>query len=444
MGTYTVLNERAHGGFAKVFIVVDKHGKQFAKKVFSPQKNLIAEVGIEELKRRFIREVKYQSRIHHKNVVPIIESNLEVDPPSFIMPLAVCTLKEEMDAGEIPSSYKKAIFDILAGLEFMHTNGIIHRDLKPANVLKFKNSSDDDFYYAISDFGLLSIQNSDSTTLTGSNVRGGTTFYAAPELLSNFRGATSRADIYSFGAILHDFYGNGAKRIPYSEIKMSGKIGEIVYKCTRSNSMRRYQSVSEIREIIYPIIETSLPDYSSTEEELQVQILENTNELTDQQWDDVFLFLENQDKKLSHCYNIFMAISESHISNCYENSPEIFNGLGIFFSIHISENSFVFDYCDILAHKAEVFYKKGDISLKAKITLALLKLGVSHNRWYVERKFLSFVNSDIDEILANRIVTEIEVDEIDFSNYIHRLQRSIEIQDLNLHTILRKYLKENE
>ncbi len=94
------------------------------------------------------------------------------------MPLADCTLEDELEADNtLGGDPRKALFDILAGLETLHSEGFVHRDLKPSNVLKFVSGSGD--YYALSDFGLISGANSDSSTLTGSNAGDGTENYAA-------------------------------------------------------------------------------------------------------------------------------------------------------------------------------------------------------------------------------------------------------------------------
>ena len=57
--------------------------------------------------------------------------------------------------------------------EVRYQNQINHRDLKPANVLKFK-TDEGDITYKVSDFGLTTPGAGQTTTLTGSNMAGGT------------------------------------------------------------------------------------------------------------------------------------------------------------------------------------------------------------------------------------------------------------------------------
>ena len=57
--------------------------------------------------------------------------------------------------------------------EVRYQNQINHRDLKPANVLKFK-TDEEDITYKVSDFGMTTPGAGQTTTLTGSNMAGGT------------------------------------------------------------------------------------------------------------------------------------------------------------------------------------------------------------------------------------------------------------------------------
>jgi serine/threonine protein kinase len=56
----------------------------------------------------------------------------------------------------------------------------------------------------ISDFGLMAPGAGLTSTLTASNMGGGTPLYRAPECVTKLKRGTVQSDIYSFGAILHD------------------------------------------------------------------------------------------------------------------------------------------------------------------------------------------------------------------------------------------------
>ena len=90
------------------------------------------------------------------------------------MPLAIGSLKDDIEFDRtLGANLKKSLFDILSGLEAIHNRGFYHRDLKPANVLKFK-TDEGDISYKVSDFGMTTPGAGQTTTLTGSNMAGGT------------------------------------------------------------------------------------------------------------------------------------------------------------------------------------------------------------------------------------------------------------------------------
>ena len=84
--TYETTGPLGQGGFGIVERVLGSDGQEYARKTL----NTAAFPGdvLPTIRKRFEREVRYQEQILHPNVVNIIESALDVDPPWFIMPLA--------------------------------------------------------------------------------------------------------------------------------------------------------------------------------------------------------------------------------------------------------------------------------------------------------------------------------------------------------------------
>jgi len=437
--SYTFSKHIGRGGFAQVDIVTNEQGNSFAQKTYAPDPQLIKAVGDDHLKRRFVREVRYQSTINHPNIVQIIDFFLVENPPRFIMPLAVCTLRDELQQDPtLGTNLHTALFDILAGLEHLHSKGLVHRDLKPANVLRF-NDENGLAYYAISDFGLMSAVNSDSSTLTGTNANGGTENYAAPELIGDFRRATASADIYAFGAILHDIFGNAAQRIPYTELTLPGSVGPIIENCTKRLPLRRYSSVSILRDELYQVLNTQPVSFNSSNEEAVVNLLRSKTDLNDEEWDIVFIQLARNIDNQIPVVNILSALSIDHIYLLYRQN-DLFTAMGDYFAEHLRKNQFDFNYCDVLASKAEQFFNQADIGLQSKIAVALLTLGTSHNRWYVEGKAANMLDNTISTDLAERIRIEIEVEQLNFRNLINHLCTSIHLQVNFLHPVLQEML----
>lgn len=423
MMRYTVQDNIGHGGFASVERVLDNQtGCVVALKVYDPISMVLNHVDDLSLKRRFIREVQYQRGINHPNVVRIIDSHLENEPPCFTMPLAICSLQDELNTNPtLGNNLNTVLFNILSGLECLHNLGFIHRDLKPANVLKFSGPDGD--YYAISDFGLISAINSESTSLTGTNATGGTALYSAPELMGDFRRATPAADIYSFGAILHEIFSHGANRVPYAEIIFPGPIGDIISKCTKTLAIRRYASIAALRDDLYRVLTTIPITFSSRAQERIIGLLTSGRELDDHEWDSVFFYLERASNS-NEVDAVLKAVTIEHINSHQRNAPELFAALGDYFADIMLSHGFDFDYCDILASKALMFFNFGNLGLKAKIILALLELGTSHNRWYVERMAADMLSNMQAELLT-RLIAEINVTSFNFQEKIIHMEHSI-------------------
>jgi eukaryotic-like serine/threonine-protein kinase len=432
---YTQTKEIGRGSFGIVYEVVGEDGVAYAQKILNPSACPPQDHPI--LFRRFEREVRYQQMVDHRNVVPILEHNLTANPPWFVMPLAAGSLKDDLEVdrtlGGVP---RKPLFDILAGLEALHIKGLRHRDLKPANVLKFPQK-DGTVLYSVSDLGLTTPGVGLTSTLTGSNMAGGTPMYRPPECANNFRRATAQADIYSFGAILHDVFGGGINRIPHSELTVAGALKLVVEKCTKPQPRRRYASIAAVREDLFSVLDNTVIQFYSQEEQDVIDVLKSKDDLSDEEWDRVFNLIDDNAEKGVSNGNIMRALSLQHIESILKSSPDMFHGLGDLYADFAVSGSFDFDYCDVISDKAQVFFNQGDLSIKAKIALAMLELGTTHNRWRVEWQFLKMAGHDCDPALVDRIKMEIVARNLPFKDRIRHVEQSIGVSLDQLHPNLR-------
>ena len=208
-----VIGELGRGGFGVVHLVEYADGRVLARKTFAPSVPISAESTQGRLAEgRFRKEVRIQKSIAHPNVVGVIDEDLRAAPPWFTMPRASSTLQQEIAANRNKGAVTfDALWDVLAGLEALHTSGYVHRDLKPENVLRLETG------WAVSDFGLARATLDDASVRTGQGGGLGTMGYMSPEQFGNFHAAWNSTDVFDLGCIVHDiFRADEANRVQLS------------------------------------------------------------------------------------------------------------------------------------------------------------------------------------------------------------------------------------
>ncbi len=439
-GGFDVIAQKGRGTFGVVYEISDVNKNHFALKVFDPMPNV--QVDRAELKRRFAREVRYQSAIKHPNVVSVLLSNLDSDPPYFVMPLADTSLQELIRNSAIPDKDRLHILtDILAGLEALHGAGYKHRDLKPANVLAFKDpNSKSGYRFEISDFGLIAPPENETTTLTATGVAGGTIDYAAPEAMKSLKHVTTRSDIYSVGAIIHDLF-IGQRRIPCTKLSGPGEIGKVMEKCTETNQSRRFADVAELRSAVINALLADVFEKNPKDEDI-VTLL-GKEQLTGEEWDSVDIRIQENEAEGIDNYGIFRAIEGNHFVDLSAQHLGIFYSISRSYIAHVLawQGKFPFEYCDVVALKLRQIFLSGDVEIKALSLVAMLLLGTTHNRFYVEGMFGQLAGADLDEAVAKRFVTEFQVRGYDLNRSISHWEQSIRSERGNLSSVIQEALK---
>ena len=172
---------------------------------------------------RFRREFIVMQRLHHPNVVEVLDFGyLDSLEPYFVMELVqgmtLSTLLRQKaiqpnlpDAKSIEQS-TKVWLQLCGALGFIHANGMVHRDVKPANimleipvVLSETSEVSKDFgslTLKLMDFGLARFAD-DSMDYTQAGSMMGTAAYISPEQAV---GGTIdlRTDLYSLGVIMYE------------------------------------------------------------------------------------------------------------------------------------------------------------------------------------------------------------------------------------------------
>jgi tRNA A-37 threonylcarbamoyl transferase component Bud32 len=192
-GRYRVINLLGHGGMGEVYRAADLKLNQAVALKLLPEKSKRDE----HLLSRLYGEVRLARQISHPNVCRVYDIG-ESDGIAYIS-------MEYIDGEDLASllrrigrlPYDKALEIarfLCAGLAAAHDKGIVHRDLKPANIMVNRRGQ-----VSITDFGLAS----PARDLTGTEIRGGTPAYMAPEQIAG-REVSARSDIYSLGLVLYE------------------------------------------------------------------------------------------------------------------------------------------------------------------------------------------------------------------------------------------------
>ncbi len=215
-GRYRITGILGRGAMGVVYQVCRlADDKRFALKVLKRQ------AGADDMT-RFAREAEILAKLHHPNLVAIVDVDICDSGLLFIvMELvdgAALDRLQPLGAGWALS----VIRQISEGLAAVHRRGVIHRDLKPANILV--SGVGDALNVKIADFGVSSLPSrqaymdtrpmaNDDTAkidpammidlgpLTEANVVMGTPNYMAPELVHGSMHSKPATDMFSLGII---------------------------------------------------------------------------------------------------------------------------------------------------------------------------------------------------------------------------------------------------
>jgi serine/threonine protein kinase len=411
MKIVSVTRQIKPGGFGVVDEVMCDDGCSYARKTFAPSPMFATDIALcEKLKARFIREVRTQEILPNEYFIPILFHDLSVSEPYFIMPIAEDVYTEEIIRCKKNDVNPEGLGDILNALEFLHDKALVHRDLKPQNILKHNG------VWKLADFGLVSHDKEIlSQTITTSKQAFGTPLYCAPEQIMEFSRITPQADIYSFGAILHDIFTDG-NRVPFSELTGDGDIGQIIEKCTKNKKEHRFRSIKSIRSKLLTLLSTDTSKSLSGSDQEWQDKFSNYNLWTYDTLES-FIFYLKKSPTLSQV--VFNEVQEVIVDCFHIIDIDLFNVFSLMYLDWVCSKSFVFNYCDVVVNNIYYIYRKSnDIEVKSKCAISAAELGYSHNRWYVMGFVVKMSNSDVDDNLAYRIGMEIELDYNSKNNFI--------------------------
>lgn len=273
---YRVDRRIGRGAMGAVYVV--EHlglGKRFAAKVVSA-----ARASDKNAIRRLRTEARTLSAIEHENIVNVTHLGQTEDGRLFV----VMELLEGEDLGSrihrqrdlaargeadpwLPDEeVADYVPQLLSALTAAHQAQVVHRDLKPDNLFLAKKRGKT--VLKVVDFGISKMQRmEDQPSLTQTGQILGTPLYMAPEQGKSTAEVDARADLYSFGCILHElltgqppFVADGVYDCivkhatetprPPSALRpgLSNELDELVLRCLQKKPGNRFANAEAIAE----------------------------------------------------------------------------------------------------------------------------------------------------------------------------------------------------
>lgn len=252
-GRYCIDHEIGRGGMGIVYEVVDStDNKRYAVKLCTGND--------EATRRRFAREIRFIETIRHENIISIVASNLEYEPPYMVMPLAKGSLADELKGGMDEDTAIESVRAICNGVRAIHAANGTHRDIKPGNVLRLEDGR-----LVVSDFGLVKVDPRETTVLTKTTAIIGTRIYCAPEqlMLGGSRNADARTDVYQVGKTLYHLL-TGELPALISSDRLPRSLTLIIQRATRENPDDRYQSIDQFMDALTAYVQSKRPGASAS------------------------------------------------------------------------------------------------------------------------------------------------------------------------------------
>ena len=391
-----VIRKINRGGFGFVDEVKTSSGINVARKTFDP--NRLDPSDMPSFIRRFKREVRIQAAIKHPNLMPVLDTGLDDDPPWFTMPLASTSLELKIQDDHKGDGFDQRPWpDILAAVEELHRLGYVHRDLKPANILFVEGK------WVVSDFGLILPTMRDTTVLTRSSAYGSHN-YAAPEQALDFKNTPEQADIYALGCMLHDAPDVAHSSTPYAQIKGVGVYGSLLEKCTEVDYKKRFPTIAIFRAALFDLWSAApIPSVTTADKDVFSQVL-NTPESPDS-WRGYIQYVEQQEGEKREA--LLRPINSDLLLKLQAVDEMLFSRMIRLICAWTKGSSFEWKYCDVMGDRLLASYGVASTRLRCEIILATLELAVSHNRWHVMNQVGKMLGRTTDNGLVDRILIEV-------------------------------------
>lgn len=355
-------------------VVRVEDGASYAAKVLAD-----AYRGDPDVVARFRREVGFQQGLEHPNIMRIISSHLDDDPPWFVLPLARGSLLDVVLAGMSEADIEAMFGVLLSAMEYAHGRGVLHRDLKPENVLVMEDGT-----FCVSDFGLGKNLLGASTILTKTTIGAGSFPYAAPEQARDLASADFRSDIYSLGKLLQAAL---TRELPvlYDDPNVPAKYRFFINKCTEQRPQDRFQSVADAASA-FDQVRRGIERPEAPREELDRIVGEWRVAAGDARLRllrDLDALLQRHSENVGFYLDKVPWLPAELLEQYVRELPGDFRRMLGVYDEDVS-GGLPFDYCDVVANFYRSIYSlTDDLPLRRRLLRRLVDMGAYHNRFYV-------------------------------------------------------------
>eukprot|EP01022_Parablepharisma_sp_SALTPOND_P028399 TRINITY_DN70908_c0_g1_i1.p1 TRINITY_DN70908_c0_g1~~TRINITY_DN70908_c0_g1_i1.p1 ORF type:complete len:658 (-),score=51.12 TRINITY_DN70908_c0_g1_i1:1739-3712(-) len=152
---------------------------------------------LQQVRKTVMREVRILKELKHPNIVNLIEVFRWKGKIFLVFEYVPHTLLEELEnnpRGLSDHETQKYIWQLIRGLEFIHSHNVVHRDIKPENLLISKHG-----ILKICDFGFARFLAGPDSLYTDYV---STRWYRAPELLVGDANYAQGIDLWAIGCLL--------------------------------------------------------------------------------------------------------------------------------------------------------------------------------------------------------------------------------------------------
>ena len=196
-------------------------GTTFALKVLDPS---IVKKGNEDV-RRFIREAKLASRLHHPSLVAVHDAGYDGERGAYYIVMDYVqgeTLRTAiaLGGGMQEREAVRIIGDVASALDAAAALGMVHRDIKPENILLMPDDT-----VKLIDLGIAKAGSEVDSLRTMAKSVFGTPAYMSPEQAADSSAVDTRSDIYSLGVVFFEML---CGRSPYKASSPEAVVQELL------------------------------------------------------------------------------------------------------------------------------------------------------------------------------------------------------------------------